>query len=175
VEITFSVRDDNPLGANPNGIAISIGGTTIHVTTHRVTFNLFDVILRTPKTSSEANPTMIIEYTGQNGSKKVDCKIYLGRPFILVAGYWQTNLSRQGGLLRLAAFCNSPDWININTVNILHRGADINLSLQEVTPGFYEIILPVNEDLNPLRILLELQAVGTYSGKSTVWPYLTVH
>jgi hypothetical protein len=99
------------------------------------------------------------------------------KPYILAAGYNQTDLQVQsGGTIDILAAVTDYDGIDdIDYVELYYGGQPTGVHLNDLGGGLYGFTASVGENAVPVgKYLLELVAVDKDGNRSDMWPYLTV-
>ncbi len=100
-------------------------------------------------------------------------------PNILVGGYWTTRItSEDGGNMILMAISLDED---LEKLEIAYQGEPLGLELNDegtngdMTAGdyLYTMTLPFGPGVNPLQLVVEIQAVD-HTGNIKTWPYMIV-
>ena len=108
-------------------------------------------------------------------------------PFILLAGYWLTELSEENGgmFIMLAAVNDADGYSDIEKVEVYFNGKPTGLKLRddgrnddfgagEGIFGFKAPLLPEDMEGTAGRYLLELKAFDKSGNSSHLWPYLVI-
>ena len=90
---------------------------------------------------------------------------------ILAAGFDETNLTSQGGLLRVIAYTN-PSY-TIERIDLCYDGSPLGITLHETSPNLYTTEVPIGQVL-PGTYLLELVATLPNDEQVFAWPFLPV-